>query len=501
MDKTLTSQKSILQLTFFLLLVLAVYFRWINHGWEKIVDSDGRGYYAYLPAIFTYFDLDFRYFFSGKLDVPADYTTNFLFLIDGHYVIKYPPGVALLLLPFYLVATVLSFVFGFDMTGYSFFYQTFVSLAAIVYCVFGLRNLFEIFKRYYVDSNISIWIIISLVFGSNLLVYTIHEPSMSHVYSFASVSAFILYFKRWFDNESSKNLLIAALFLGITILIRPVNGIVVFSILMLFNDKDEFLNFIIRITHNIPLLLKCSLITSSIIFIQPLLWYLENGHWYVWTYLGESFKWEHPEISKVLFSFRKGWLLYTPLMLLLVPAFLTMIFKKLYIQSIGFIVFWTMAVYMIASWWCWYYGGSFGQRAFIEFYPIAAISFIPMLLLIKNKTIGLKIFLVISVFINIIQSYQYRNNILHYDSMDKRKYFDVFLRTGKDYEWKVFVNENEQMPEDIKDRTVFLKSFTDFETCNIGVPEWNPCHSDYSDVSVSELFSKSNSFLISILIY
>ena len=51
----------------FFLLTVAIFFRWISHGWEHIVDSDGRGYYAYLPAIFTYHDLDFRYFFSGKL--------------------------------------------------------------------------------------------------------------------------------------------------------------------------------------------------------------------------------------------------------------------------------------------------------------------------------------------------------------------------------------------------------------------------------------------------
>ncbi len=474
-----------LTLLFIGLLILAIVFRWVNHGWEHIVDSDGRGYFSYLPALFTYFDLDFRYFFSGKLNVPADYTYNFLFIIDGHYVIKYPPGVALLLSPFYIVATVLSIVFGFELTGYSFFYQIFVSIAAIVYCVFGVRNLLEIFRRYNIGSNISLWIVLSLVFGTNLLVYVIHEPSMSHVYSFAAVSGFLLYLKRWIDGESNKNLLIAALFLGVTILIRPVNGIVVFAVLLLFNSSTELGGFIKKLLGNIPLLLKCAFIASLVIFIQPLLWYLENGHWYVWTYLGESFKWDHPEITKVLFSFRKGWLLYTPLMLLLIPAFISMIVRKEVVKIIGFIVFWTSAIYMISSWWCWYYGGSFGQRAFIEFYPIAALSFIPLLHFIKDKTVFLKVFLIVCVLLNIIQSYQYRNNILHYDSMDKKKYFEVFLRTGKEYEWKVFYNENEQMPDDIKDRPVIVKSFADFESCNNGIPDWNPCHSDYSDVAVS----------------
>jgi len=479
------SSKNVLYSLFVGLLVFAIFFRWISHGWEHIVDSDGRGYYAYLPAIFTYHDLDFRYFFSGKLNVAADYTNNFLFIIDGHYVIKYPPGVALLLSPFYLVASLLSFVFGFEMTGYSFFYQIFVSLAAIFYCVFGVKNLMEIFKRFHISFAISLWIILSLVLGTNLFVYVIHEPSMSHVYSFAAVSAFILYLKRWIDGEAAKNLLASAFFLGIVILIRPVNGIVIFAVPLLFNSIDDLFSFFKKLIANIPLLIKCALITSLIIFIQPLLWHLENGHWYVWTYLGESFKWNDPAITKVLFSFRKGWLLYTPLMLLLIPSFFAIVIRKDFTKLIGFIVFWISAIYMISSWWCWYYGGSFGQRAFIEFYPIAALSFVPLLTFLNDRTLILKIFISICVFLNLVQSYQYRNNILHYDSMDKKKYFDVFLRTGKDYEWKVFINENAQLPSEITENAVMFKSFTDFESCNNGIPEWNPCRSDYSDVAVS----------------
>jgi len=467
------------------LLFLAVYFRWVSHGWEKIVDSDGRGYFAYLPAVFTYHDLDFRYFFSGKLDVPADYTNNFLFIIDERYVIKYPPGVALMLAPFYLLAMLFTFVFGFDPSGYSFFYQVYVSIAAISYSLLGVKWVLELLKRMHVHEKVFPWIALALLFGTNLTVYMIHEPSMSHAFSFAAVSGFLLFIKRFMDGGENKNLLKASVAFGVILLIRPVNGIAVFGLLFLLKDFDELKKLFYGFFNDKFTLVKCLFAFALIVFIQPLLWYLQNGHWYVWTYLGESFRWENPEIMKVLFSYRKGWLLYTPYMLLLIPSFLMIIFKRDLFKILGILFFWGILIYVISSWWCWYYGGSFGQRAFIEFYPVAILSFAPLLLWMEGKIIFkvFQVFTILCVVFNLIQSYQYRSNILHYDSMNKQKYWSVFLRTDVSYEWKVFINPNEMVPERIQGKEI-LKSFTDFESCSNG-SEWMPCKSDYIDTAVS----------------
>ena len=67
--------------------------------------------------------------------------------------------------------------------------------------------------------------------------------------------------------------------------------------------------------------------------------------------------------------------------------------------------------------------------------------------------------------------------------MDEKKYWSVFLKTGKEYEWKVFMNPNEVVPESIAG-SVMIKSFTDFESCSSG-SDWMPCRSDYSDTAVS----------------
>lgn len=468
-----------------ILLLMSVWFRWVDHGWEKIVDSDGRGYFAYLPAIFTYHDLDFRYFFSGKLDVPSDYTNNFLFIIDGRYVIKYPPGVALMLLPFYLVGMLLTFLLGFDPTGYTFFYQVMVSVAAMFYGILGLKWIIELLKRMHVEEKLFPWVIFALLFGTNLTIYIVHEPSMSHVYSFAAVAGFLLFVKRFLDGEGNRNLLLASIAFAVILLIRPVNGIAIFGLLFLLNDFAHLKQLVMGFFANRKWMLLSILSFLFIISIQPICWYLQNGHWYVWTYLGESFRWDKPEIMKVLFSYRKGWLLYTPYFLLLVPSFIYIFMKKDVMKIMGILFFWCLLVYVISSWWCWYYGGSFGQRAFIEFYPIAILTMVPFFLKIGNGKfiMWLKVFTVICIFVNLIQSYQYKYHILHYDSMDEKKYWSVFLKTGKEYEWKVFMNPNEVVPDSLDGRVV-MKSFTDFESCSSG-SDWMPCRSDYSDTAVS----------------
>ena len=72
-------------------------------GWRHIVNSDGRGYYAYLPSLIIGGDPTFikgverESMFLGI----ANYKPSYLVSIDGHALDKYFSGEALLLLPFF----------------------------------------------------------------------------------------------------------------------------------------------------------------------------------------------------------------------------------------------------------------------------------------------------------------------------------------------------------------------------------------------------------------
>jgi hypothetical protein len=98
------------------------------------------------------------------------------------------------------------------------------------------------------------------------------------------------------------------------------------------------------------------------------------------------------------------------------------------------LVFLVLNIYVVLSWWCWWYGGGFGLRAFIESYvylalPLAALwrwafsrGWIP----------GAVVILLAGFFIrlNLFQSRQYREGMLHWDSMSKEMYKATFLKMG-----------------------------------------------------------------------
>ena len=478
------SLRQIVKITFVILLLLAVYFRWVNHGWENIVQSDGRGYYAYLPSILTHQDLSFGHYLDST-QFKEEYKNNFLYIIDGRYVIKYPAGVAVMLTPFYLVADLITRAAGFEPSGYSFFYMVFVSLGAITYALIGLYCCIQLMAAIKVSPTFIVLLSFGVIFGTNLTNYIVREPSMSHVYSFAAVGFFLLVSKLFIDFGHRKYLLWMALSFGLILLIRPVNGIALLAVLLLINSTEEWKRVWMFLKTNVVGLLMAIFLFLVIISIQPILWYLQNGHWYVWTYLDEYFTWENPEIFKVLFSYRKGWLVYTPFFILVPISLVYLLAKGQIVRLLKTTLVWSVIVYVISSWWCWYYGGSFGQRAFIEFYPIAIISILPLLQngFLQTRPQILKMFTGCCIFLNLVQSYQYKKNILHYDSMNKSKYWQVFIRTDAKYEWLFFKNPNSLPNEQLGGPLVFT-CFSDFEDMH-DKSGWMPIFSDISDVSLS----------------
>jgi hypothetical protein len=468
---------------FSILLALAIYFRIVDHGWEDIVDSDGKGYFCYLPAIFTYHDLDFNYLNNSANNIPGKQTWGYLYNFNGQNVVKYPAGEALLLAPFYLLAELLTTLFGFERNGYSFFYQSMVSVGAITYTSLGFCFLIRLLKSYDISYELSVLVSVSTLFGTNLLSYAVYEPTISHSYSFFAVAATSYYVKRYFLTLKNSAIFYAALFAGLVVIIRPVNGIILFAIPFLAESKERFQSGIENLWRNKKVFMQAIVICLLILSIQSFLWYLQIGKWLVDTYVNESFNWSNPKIIKVLFSYKKGFFTYTPFMFLLIPSILYLLLSKRLWLGIWSLLFFAIVIYVISSWWCWYYGGSFGQRALIEFYPVFAI-IISLSFVELHKKVGFRPILIVSlvfILVSLIQTYQYMKHIIHYDSMDKEKFWDVFLKIGHKYEWQVFINKNGNPPSEIESK-VTSKFLNEFENCPEG---WSDCQYVINDNPLS----------------
>lgn len=407
---------------------------WYKNLWIDILKSDAKGYYAYLPAIFIYKDVNFGFF--EKIETGKYYNKNLFYdyrkEINGKYINKYYCGTAIAQLPFFLIAHLSSYLFNYDIDGYSKLYLVLINIGALFYLLIGLFYLNSILNLYEIKEKYKSLVLFATVFGTNLFYYTVAESGMSHVYSFAFITMFIFYAKRYFITYFKKYILFMALLLGIIVLIRPINGLILlvlpFAAWSLGSLKKGLTTLI---KHKLWLLF--SLIAFLIIISIQLTYYkIATGHFIVYSYGEEDFNFLKPHIINILFSYKKGLFLYTP-MYLISFAGCYYLWKSSKFEFYSWISFFIIITYIFSSWWIWFYGGSFSSRVFIEY-----ISLFMILLGIALKNIKLKYIrtLYVSLILTLIiicqiQTYQYRYYIIHYTDMTKEKYWNNFLRIDK----------------------------------------------------------------------
>lgn len=419
------------------LLAFSGFTRWQNLEESPLIMTDGQGYYAYLPATFIYQDLQFS--FVDKVNETYYPTTKravFVVESESGNVNKYFSGTAVLQTPFFLVATGLSAITGYPVDGYSVLFQLLVGLAAICYLILGLWFLGKLLLDLGYKLSVVLAVLVTVLFATNLLYYAVYEPSMSHVYSFFTISAFLFFGRKALVENSGRSAFLAAGLLGLTALIRPVNGLIILGLPAVTGGLVGFLTGVESVFRNKKVVFTSVLLAVLVMSIQPIMYWLQTGKPLVWSYQEEGFNFLNPEIFNVLFSYRKGLFVYCPVLILAVLG----IMKGTRARKPGLLetgVFLLIITWLISSWWMWFYGGCYGHRAFIEFYPFFALG---LAYTFTNGIgfLGKKLLLAsIPIFIGVqlTQTYQYVTHIIPFDNMNKEKYWNLFLRTGEDLAW------------------------------------------------------------------
>jgi hypothetical protein len=402
-------------------------------NWKSVIASDGAGYYAYLPATFIHHDLNYHFaeenspLYKSYPGCDVNLFGNISF--EGKRVNKYFIGASVLQAPFFLIAYFLSSAFDYPPGGYSFLFQAAVCFAAIFYLLLGLyctRKL--LLKMKFADTSVTL-VLLLLFFGTNLYHYALEEPSMSHVYSFGMIAVFLLSVFNLKENYSGKRFLIASISFALIVLLRPTNGIILLFV-PFFISMTEFKSIFTQAWKNKKIFFTSLLIPLLLFFLQSLTWKISGGHWKEDTYIGEGFDLLHPHLSDALFSWRKGLFIYTPVLLFSVAG---LFFVRSLSKKIIFFGFLLLNAWIISSWHDWSYGGSFGQRPFVDTYAVFAIGLAFFVNGLKNAFAGLSIALVATffVFLNLFQLYQYHNAILPYEYMTWNKYKRIFLQSEK----------------------------------------------------------------------
>ncbi len=394
-------------------------------GKNKVIQNDVVSYYGYLPAALIFHDLNFEF----TKDLPPDFEGTIWLQTapTGKPILRMTMGLAITWTPFFVIGHVIAHVTGASTLGYSWPYGLSIFLAAIFYLFLGLFFLRKLLLQYFSDTITSITLLL-VVLATNLIYYVVSEPGMSHVFNFGLINTFLFYSIRWTEKPGIKYSLIMGFLAGLIILIRPVNILVLlFPALYGITSLRDFKE---RLVHNWPLIIISSVVVLLVMMPQFLYWKTQTGQFFFNSYMDQGkFYFLKPEIINGLFSYRKGWLLYTPVMVL---AFGGLFWLRAYAPSffLPVLTFLMLNIYIVYSWWCWWYGGSFGSRPMIDMYGIMAL---PLAVFIdkawKSRTWikwPIASLLLFMVLLNQFQMTQYRSSLLHWDSMTKEAYWGIF---------------------------------------------------------------------------
>jgi hypothetical protein len=103
--------------------------------------------------------------------------------------------------------------------------------------------------------------------------------------------------------------------------------------------------------------------------------------------------------------------------------------KKPYALSI--LIFLPVFVYVVFSWWCWWYGGSYGSRPMVDIYALLALPMGAAFNFIGQQKWFLKspliIVIVLMIALNLFQTAQKRTGYLHHSWMTEKAYWSNFL--------------------------------------------------------------------------
>ena len=390
---------------------------------------DTRGYFAYLPAWTIYRDLSFQFIEPIEQIRHGLGTEGYEFRVkqaNGSVVNKCFSGSSLLILPFYAITHAVQLIENpTQADGYSAPYLDVFFSAALFYVLAGLILLYMSLMAFRISPLASSIAIGSLFMGTNLYYYSLIESGMTHAFSFFAISLLIFLITLCIQKPMNSPLLISAgLVLGLVLLIRPVNGIIlVITPFLLALKPGSWKNLILILSRPLPMLLAVMAILILPAF-QLVQYKLATGQFWVYSYSHETFDFFHPHFTDILFSYKKGLFMYTPLLLL--SSLGTFLWK----EKPGILLSWWFAFGMItwvlSSWWSWWYGGSFGLRAFVDFLPLFAF---PLALLIQHSfqnfkwLIPMMLLLVVLCELNRAMIWEYRNGIIHWDSMNKELYW------------------------------------------------------------------------------
>lgn len=446
--------KSKLVIILFILVVGLVISNTSRNWKNNVYKYDKSGYHLYLPAIFVYNDLaelNFYSYIDEVYEPSGSEVKNYCITNthNGKRVNRYSVGIAVLEVPFFLIAHFINTQFlTYPADGYSVPYQWGTLISNIFWVVIGLIIIRKYLRRYFSD-NITATTLVLLAFGTNIYFYVAFSGGMSHTYSFFLFAAVLLFTDNLYNSNKVSAFYWLGLFMGMVFITRGSNILVaIIPLLWGVYNAASLKASLYFFKNNLKHILLGVVVFLAVALLQLGYWKYTTGQWLYDTYAGEGFIWTEPMIWEGLFGFRKGWFVYTPIAFVAVIGLYSMRHRfKMNIHAILFYL--AINIYLTFCWWNWWYGGSFGCRALLE---TLAILSLPLAALIEQvaqkKSILLKIsfglLLNFLIFVNMFQSYQTYKGTLDWEKNTMSYYIRAFLKSNATKEDKMLLLPNKE---------------------------------------------------------
>ncbi|MCO6493745.1 MAG: glycosyltransferase family 39 protein, partial [Phaeodactylibacter sp.] len=188
-----------------------------------------------------------------------------------------------------------------------------ISLGSVLVAIIGLWFMRRVLLRYFTDRVVAATLLI-LVLATNYLDYSAINGPMTHNYLFTLYALLIWLTIKFYERPAYSNALGIGLVLGLAALTRPTEIIAaLIPILWGVGSRAQARERLAFFGTHWPKLALAAA-TVAVGSIQLIYWKYVSGDWIVYSYQDQGFSWLSPHIRNGLFSYRAGWLMYTPAM-------------------------------------------------------------------------------------------------------------------------------------------------------------------------------------------
>jgi len=396
------------------------------------IRSDGISYYVYLPSVV----LDR----SPRLWAVADeqyggafpeYTGIKRWPNTSWWLNPHPIGVAVLMLPWFVVAHALTWWSNLPPDGFSLYYQMAASLSGLVYGVLGLWVLQRVLARAY-PPGIVLATLVTLTFGTNLFHYLTFDATFSHAYGFMLMAALVAVTPRWLARPATGWCVALGLTLGLLVLVRHSHAL--FALVPLLHGVGATTSMRARLAHlwnARAAVLFTGAVATVLVLPQLALYFAVTGQWVVSPYalLPATLHFDARRLLDVFISPAKGLFFWSPVWLVALSGFAARegpaaVWRLPALACLG------LLAGLIASWYDWQFGGSFGHRGFTDALPLVAWPLAGALAwLWRGGLVRLAAGLAgAAVALHVFQMLQYWRGVVPYQDTTWDQYVSMFLR-------------------------------------------------------------------------